>query len=561
MGRRQLELVTFADESASYLSSIELDTRRVASVAHSEHRTLRHASGVEPDLQFTSLTDETVHQIEIATPIPGPLASPNAPAAGVLTVSKLQHDAARPADYSAYDHALLRNAALRLALLRASTNNETAAGMFNTLTSSITALGSESHTSTNGASPAQAGTTSIDDERSERRICVPDDLLEALPTIRKGLRDILELTDSHSACFRVALPDVDAGQQHGLSLVRVAAYPVERLQDPKRIQRESDGGVNWAVVRTGSTTYLPVVGDDSRFLRLREETESAISVPVAVEGRVIGVINLESVVPHAYDARLETARAFAAHIATVIANARLAVSRQLQEHATEIIARAHEIADDCKALRGLELKATVLEETSALADAIEVKARGLRTFVAPGDAERSKALPQLLAEALRRAGLKRYELERANDAVWESYGSEAAYAIRRCLTNVIANVKRHAALDSKPRIKLTSLTWAGRDYDVVEFRNVSRSWMTPERAVNLYRVPMPRGIGDESLLESNGDEPGTLIPTFGAYLAGAQARQLGGDVYLAVRDGKHVRITAVFPRCASDKGTKADDDA
>jgi hypothetical protein len=86
-------------------------------------------------------------------------------------------------------------------------------------------------------------------------------------------------------------------------------------------------------------------------------------------------------------------------------------------------------------------------------------------------------------------------------------------------------------------------TWGGLQHDLLQIthRVDPKKLPSPSWAVNLYRVPLPVSDGP-------GKTPGGKVrPRFGAYLAGIQARRLGGDAWLTVIDPATVRITLTVP--------------
>nr|MBN2277496.1 GAF domain-containing protein [candidate division Zixibacteria bacterium] len=104
------------------------------------------------------------------------------------------------------------------------------------------------------------------------------------------------------------------------------------------------GLVGW-VAKTGEAVIVPDVDKDERYVSGHPETKSEIGVPMKIDGRIIGVLNLESSKPDAYDDHsLELVTAFASHAAIsveraimheqMIANQRLAeqlsIARNIQ---------------------------------------------------------------------------------------------------------------------------------------------------------------------------------------------------------------------------------------
>ncbi len=83
-------------------------------------------------------------------------------------------------------------------------------------------------------------------------------------------------------------------------------------------------GLVGTVAKSGETVNVPDVTSDSRYVAAREGTRSEMAVPITLDGRVIGVINLESDQPDAFHSRHRSLiSAFATHAAISIERARL----------------------------------------------------------------------------------------------------------------------------------------------------------------------------------------------------------------------------------------------
>lgn len=527
--------------SVGFPEEIAASSQRAAALCIRRHgREFHHHRLPDASPQSTSDHSGPPWPAELATPIPGPLASRLTPAVGVLTVARLEDGVdADPITYSAYDHALLRNIALRLALLRATTNVEAAGASFRALPVNV-------GTATwHRASETESRTTRGRLGRPDT-LAIPDDITLALRAITEGLQHLAGVTNSHSATFRAALPDAQVRDPHGLSLVRLAASSQELLTERGVVQQLENGGVNWVAVRNGRPKYAPDIRKEKSYYALRHKTKSELSLPVSVEGRVVGVINLESPLLHGYDGQIATAQAFAERIALIIANARLAVSRRAQEYAVEIIGHGHEMAAECGKLRDLapRLAAFRQEEVESVAEAIERKARGLRSFVrAEGDSIPA-TLPALFRESIASAQVEHLSLINEELSNWRPYNGQAAALLRECCYHVVTNIKRHAAIVGfrESELRFFQDTWGGVVHDIAEVRNVSKDTIPPQRAINMYRVPLERAIPVRA------SEPrSVIVPNFGAYLAGTLARLCGGDIYVSVHRGRDVRLTMTVP--------------
>ena len=269
-------------------SRLEITAPRVAAAAVRLQRTIQMPPGIEweLDLQPTIESSSDLGLVELAIPIPGPMATPNEPAIGVLTIVK--PDTARASGevtaFGAYDLARLRNVALRLALLNA--------------TSRASALIAAGHALNEPPAPHTARRGGSTPPQQE----LPSDFEAARPHIEWGLKALAEHTNSHSATFRAVLPYAETKHEHGAALVRIASITPDEDDEETRIQTYEQGGYNWIAIMTGEAQKRSDVGRDPKYRKHRERSRSQLALPVRVEGRLIGLINLESPQEGAYEA-------------------------------------------------------------------------------------------------------------------------------------------------------------------------------------------------------------------------------------------------------------------
>ena len=163
-------------------------------------------------------------------------------------------------------------------------------------------------------------------EETERRALEKEVLLE----ISKTLSAPLDLDEVIEAIFRslrqvvrydaAAIYLVNRSSQR-LELVRDTGYPPG--SDEAFRLSVGEGIVGW-VAKTGEAVIVPDVRRDRRYVSARAETRSELAAPLVLEGRTIGVFNLESDREDAYhDDHLEMLAVFAAHAAVSIERARL----------------------------------------------------------------------------------------------------------------------------------------------------------------------------------------------------------------------------------------------
>jgi len=163
-------------------------------------------------------------------------------------------------------------------------------------------------------------------EETERRALEQEVLLE----ISKTLSAPLELDEVLEVIFRslrqvvnydaAAIYLVSRSSQR-LEMVREAGYP-EGSDEASRLM-VGEGIVGW-VAKTGEAVIVPDVRHDRRYVSSRPRTRSELAAPLVLEGRTIGVFNLESDQEDAYHGgHLELLGMFAAQAAISIERARL----------------------------------------------------------------------------------------------------------------------------------------------------------------------------------------------------------------------------------------------
>lgn len=163
-------------------------------------------------------------------------------------------------------------------------------------------------------------------EETERRALEKEVLLE----ISKTLSAPLDLDEVLEAIFRslrqvvryaaAAIYLVNRSSQR-LELVRESGYPLG--SDEAFRLSVGEGIVGW-VAKTGEAVIVPDVRRDPRYVSARAETRSELAAPLVLEGRTIGVFNLESDREDAFHGgHLEMLAVFAAQAAVSIERTRL----------------------------------------------------------------------------------------------------------------------------------------------------------------------------------------------------------------------------------------------
>ncbi|HTM58337.1 MAG TPA: SpoIIE family protein phosphatase [Candidatus Udaeobacter sp.] len=146
-----------------------------------------------------------------------------------------------------------------------------------------------------------------------RALATPLDLDEVIEAIFKSLRQVV--TYDAAAIYLVNR------STQALELVSEVGYP-EGSDEAFGLQ-VGQGIVGW-VAKTGQPLIVPDVKQDARYVAARAGTRSELAAPLLVEGRTLGVFNLESDLDDAYhEGHLELVSAFAAQAAVTIERARL----------------------------------------------------------------------------------------------------------------------------------------------------------------------------------------------------------------------------------------------
>ncbi|HTO92400.1 MAG TPA: SpoIIE family protein phosphatase [Candidatus Sulfotelmatobacter sp.] len=152
-----------------------------------------------------------------------------------------------------------------------------------------------------------------------RTLSAPLDLDEVFEAIFRGLREVVSFDGA-------AIYLVNKTTQ-ALEPVAAIGYP-QGSEEAFRLQ-VGQGIVGW-VAKTGEPVIVPDVKRDRRYIAARPQTRSELAAPLILQGRTLGVFNLERDLEDAYhDGHLELLMAFASQAAVAIERARL--TRELLE--------------------------------------------------------------------------------------------------------------------------------------------------------------------------------------------------------------------------------------
>jgi GAF domain-containing protein len=466
------------------------------------------------------------------TPIPGPLASPRTPAIGALLIVR---DGSR--DFAAYDLALARNICLRLAILH-----------------STAAAGSIAKAIADFRNPSMVVSADQVTNAASKIEDLPPDFQVALAKVPATLERVARSTNSYVATLRLALPDPEVSEPHGLTLTRVAAFPAARIDDPYLVQGQKDGGLNWRTVLEGRPTYAPDVAVERSFLETHEGTQSELSVPIGVEGRLIGVLNLESRDLNNYGAFVPHIQALAGAIGRAFADAAAQRSQPVLERAAEILdtghRHSHELDDLEKRTKELTLdRRSLTAIDNYIKESRMLLAGIMREGSEPKRRVRSTTLGDVLVEACAEK-LSRLSLpdRRHTPEMRYPLGGDQAMLLLAAAADITSNLTNHGgkaglahADTGRPLHELTlgSCSWDGRRYAAINFHNASPDSLPRSEMLQIYRIPFPR-------------EDGRL--RLGAYLAGIRLRQIGGMIHFSIAEkSQRARTVVMVPSTDPDQ--------
>jgi GAF domain-containing protein len=518
--------VTGATSAAIFLRDGE-DTDKLVRVGNPKgtyYNAVRKISiNQDPELTVTMAGQRSLHRtksnpagVELVTPIPWMSASPASISVGAI----LLHGGESTVYFPAYEVSLVRNVALRLAIFR----NTIAAREIGTAISRLRRPG----------------------VRYENNFPLPEsravsrDVSLALSRVSPELAVLGSETLSHSISLRLVWPLIGS-EDAKLALFRIAAYPESELERPE-VAQTLDAGVNWFVARSGTTWYEPDTSQpEARFTKFRDGTRSELCVPIRSQGHLIGVLNLESPYPNAYDQLSPLVEAFAGAIGRTFADSVSFFGRSVIERALLLDTLWHDIKKPIQRARK-----KLNETTQPLADLEGIKAEVVlaEQQLLEGQAAEQvgssgpRTVEELISNALTRiGGFVSLRHSSSVEAVYDRRvlgGSEKAF--EAALANVFANVKEHS--DKLPPSHLTPMLEAdevdldARKFALIWIDNVVQGTLDVKRVADYYQIPV--------------DVQGKPSPRLGAFLAGAQARSFGGWVHtVPAFQGRHQVIRTV----------------
>lgn len=541
-----------ADEFEELQPATENEPRSVVMRAYERGRALIINDVVDyqrmnPQAGYLSVLDGTELEpyAELAVPIEqGPFSSlvpPTSPAhsqpprtkpIGVINVERVRPDDAAAGDFTPSDLAALQTIAFFYALRRAGSLTMASA-------SSLARLTQRNALAPAGAALELPAGTHVAD--------VPADLFSARESLALIADQIHALTRSTSVTIRV----VTANQ---MGLVRLVASPRERTEDEYTVipiaDRES---VNAWVARNGLPCYIPNVLDrgGTHFDGLdgiitvpdREQVRSELCLPIAVQGRVLGTLNLESSQHSDYpDDVTAVVSALAQQAGVAIAQARRVDEQRLFAIHAEQTRRSHLIlkkvgkfnkwlqAHDHQVVgdQGADLR-RMAEEIGAAADPL----RPAAAITAALSGARRPAR-EAVEESLQRSRVADHVRVRSLPPRELVLHELAAHVLTIALTELLQNAANYVSLHTKlsftVRLRYRAVRRGLRNYLCLEVTNRVEDELPPEIVSLLYRRPVSR---ERTHL--------------GAYVAGAYVRSVGGEIYIAENSGNYLTVALELP--------------
>jgi hypothetical protein len=466
----------------------------------------------------------------LVSPIGGPGIDPWRPAVGAIVICRNGQNEA----FNAYDLALVRNVALRISLAR-TTNTMRRIGE---VTSAL-------RSNTDWAKMIDNFRSSTAEQSEPEGFVLPADVRVASERVAAFLRDLAEATDSQSITMRIALLSEKATQSHGLALVRVASYPEIPSGTLREVQTEDGGGFNWRCMKAGEPVYAARVSDHSTdYLGVRPSTVSELTVPIRLEGSVVGVLNLESSLYDAYDTVRPLILSFSGAVGRTFADARAALEQRVIDSAAQAMNHRHTMDSQLdfleKEIDGLDLSDLQHASLTTKVGALKTELDGMRRvkFV---DEERASTLPQILERAAEKVSyLGDLPAEILDFRFSVPIAGDRARALEVSISNILSNLMNYTGTSvdeagGKPlrEIAISFGSLGGSENIILRFQNFADGYVDSRRIVDLYRWP----------IQGNG---GRL--RVGGFLAGLSARRANARLQaIVLSDRRTVRTTLIVP--------------
>jgi GAF domain len=478
---------------------------------------------MHPDAGFVSVAGDKDRQpyAELAVPISQAIFGSKQHALfGVINVEKLEGVDVGHYTYADLTH--LRNVAQRLCTWRAQ---------------GLLSLSGESLASLTRRYALPLREDPSDAKAHEIPSGIPAEFVDARKRIAEIVRRVYQLTRSQSVTVRLMTVDQK-------SLVRFAAHPPDRMHDRKpSLEIVSDEGINAWVLRNGCECYIPNLRHGEAFADFQDlrsdvrvrSTVAELCLPIFVNGRAVGTLNVESGHKDDYAETRGVVRAVAEQVGLSLDRARRIHEQVVISLSTRRIANVHELMKHRDALR----KASGSASIDQIADGIE------KCLSEGRDGYPNEPAPtwEILDSAAKQRNVTKYIRWRGRKPadVWHS--EEHTLNLRVAFLELLRNAHAAAVTAvSRPLVitlGATSREHGGVRYLVLFIGNPTEEQLPEDLAERLYRVPLRL---EEDISNSRS---GRLH--IGAFLAGTCLRSIGGDIYVVSNAENRFNVAVEIP--------------
>lgn len=462
---------------------------------------------------YLSVTSGTDAYAELAVPIIHYAAkSGRSFGLGVINVEKLDHSEGY---YTDTDLQLLRLLAERYCVMRSQQLVSESARTFDQATR---------------RSARPLSSRSLSGAANGRKTDVPSDFSPAKPAVDDIIKSLYSLTRGHSVTVRLLTPDCQR-------LLRFAAYPLARMDDRHwRIRIMNTDSINAHVARTGHESYVPDFKDPiwrrraqlPLSIQARENTRSEFCLPITVDGRLVGTLNLEGQHPDSFIETRDIARAVAQQVALALARARRAGEQVVLSMTSTSTANVHELSKLARHLRQAHRGVPGIATTS---DQIRQCLRQGATR----QANRGVTLDRMVATACREfRWTSSVDWRRSPDRFRLVIAGRAVGAVRYAIEELLRNALEHQITSRETFgvvLEMRTHSLASRSYVAVDIHNPIDGSVPSDTLRLLYRAPIPDGKDLH----------------IGAFTAAAGMRALGGDIYVSASSAPQFIATLDLP--------------
>jgi hypothetical protein len=431
---------------------------------------------------------------------------------------------------------IMRHIALRFCLWRSRFLYLFSTGTLAKLTRRV-GITSDDRQASDGASAPVTGTLS-----RSASLRLPPEVFGAQALIGAAVQHAYELTRSAAATVRFLSMDT-----RSLVLFRKFAYD-QSYDEAEIIPLWKQDSVNAWVARTGTECYikdLTGAGEDQPeltrlFIPLKpaKGIRSECCVPIFVNGRIVGTLNLKSAHLDAYSEERYLIRTFAEQIGLSIALARRATEQEILSLTSTTSLNLHELLK-CRDRLGEMATWNTGDGNGELRGAIVDLTRKLEKCIglAREDPEqRAGDLAEILGEVIEEIDstqtFVRWVRRPPRDA---TLPGPVASALRLAFREVLFNSFNEALLvrDGDVRLYYDEAELGGGRFARISIENPVQSGLKKPFEAQLYRLPVRHSETDR--------------PHIGAFIAGSLLRAIGGDLYLSASDKRILKAVLEVP--------------